>query len=86
MDGIINNYVKKMTIIDIDGFARKQGIIFNEKELNFVMEFIKKNWQELLHNPDSLVLERYQNYFTEENYKKLEKVIKEYRQRYKKSL
>ncbi len=67
---------------DVENFALKNNVSLNEEELNFTYEFVKKNWQIILNNPNAFNLEKYKNRFTEENYAKIEKLIKEYLKKY----
>lgn len=83
MFNIIERYMNKLTKQDVFGFARKNNIFLNEDELDFTYKFVKKNWQTVLANPDSLQIERYRNHFSDENLIKIKKLIKEYSIRYK---
>ena len=56
-----------------------------EKQNN-VLDFIKKNWQEALANPDSLKIDQYKSRFSEENFNKIKKLIIFYRNKYAKYL
>lgn len=44
---IIREYVKKMTLDDINNFAYKNGILLPKGEDKIIYDFIKKNWQEI---------------------------------------
>ncbi|MCI9280232.1 MAG: hypothetical protein HFJ02_05500 [Bacilli bacterium] len=83
MYNIIERYMNKLSPQDIDQFARKNNIFLSSEELNFTFHFVKKNWQFLLNNPNSLNLAKYQNYYSPENFVKIEKLFKEYFSRYK---
>ena len=83
MYNIIERYMNKITQTDIDNFARKNNIFLNEEELAFTYAFVKKNWQTVIANPNSLNLDRYQDKFSEENLIKIKKLFKEYSIRYK---
>lgn len=78
---LIKNYVEKMTKEDCLNFALKNNIVLNEKELDFVYKFIKKNYNEILTNPD-IDFARFKSNFTEENYLKIDKLITELKQKY----
>ena len=65
MFNIIERYMNKLSITDVDNFAKKNNITLNEEELNFTYQFIKKNWQPIIANPATLNLERYKEKFSE---------------------
>lgn len=75
--------MNKLSITDVDNFAKKNGIFFNDEELNFTYQFIKKNWQPILANPATLNLERYKDKYSLENFVKVQKLFKEYTIKYK---
>lgn len=80
---IIERYINKMKIEDVSNFAIKKNINLSENELEFTYNFIKKNWNQILSNPSSLNLERYKNIYSEENFQKINDLIKEYYQKYR---
>ena len=72
-----------MTIEDINSFALSKNINLNDKETIFIYGFIKKNYKEILANPSMLNIDRYKNYFSDENFPKVKKLILEYYSKYK---
>ena len=82
MYSMIERYINKMTKEDILNFANKKNISLSEDELSFTYEFIKKNWDKILSNPNLLDLNRYKNNFSEENFIKIKELIKEYYTKY----
>ncbi len=82
MYNIIEKFILKMTKEDINNFAIKKGVQLNEHELNFIYEFIKKNYKEVLGNPALLNLNLYRQEFSEENFLKIEKIFNEYSKMY----
>ena len=83
MFNIIERYMNKITIDDVNNFAQKNNIFLSAEELNFTFQFIKKNWQAIISNPSLLDLDRYKNRFSEENLIKIKKLFKEYSIKYK---
>lgn len=82
MNNLIGMYVNKMTLKDIDNFFRNNNVILSEKEMMFIYDFVKRNWQELLGSYKSFDLKRYKSYFSAENYPKLEALLEVYRKKY----
>lgn len=82
MYDIINRYINKMTKDDVKNFALTQNIQLNNEEASFIYTFLKKNWEELLGNPNGLIMEKYRNQFSEENYNKINNLVNYYRSTY----
>lgn len=83
MFNIIERFMNKLTITDVNNFAQKNNVSLSPEELEFTYAFVKKNWQNILANPNSLNVERYQNMYTPENFIKIKKLIREYSIKYK---
>jgi len=86
MFNIIERYINKMKKEDINNFALSKNITLSEDELNFTYDFIKKNYKNLLGNPNLLNLELYKNKYSKENFSKITKVYQEYFNRYSRYL
>lgn len=54
MEKLINSYVNKLTKQDILLFADKNNITLTNEEVDIIFNVIKKDWQELLHNPNKI--------------------------------
>ena len=67
---------------DINNFAIKKNVFLSESELNFTYEFLKKNWQDILKNPNAFDINRYKDNFSPENFIKVKKVFEEYYQKF----
>ena len=52
MVNFIKDYVSRLSIDDIDTFAQKNNICLDNEEIEFIYNFIKKNYEALLINPD----------------------------------
>lgn len=83
MYSIIERYMQKITKDDVNEFAKKKSIILTDSELNFTYDFIKKNWDKILSNPNMLNLSRYKNNYSDENFIKINDLIKEYYSKYR---
>lgn len=79
---IIDRYMSLLKKEDVQNFAIKNNVSLSEEELNFTYEFVKKNWRIILSNPNAFHLEKYKDRFTEENYQKINLLIKEYLKKY----
>ena len=54
MEKMINSYVNKLTKNDILKFADKNNITLKNDEIDLIYNVIKKDWQDLLHNPNKV--------------------------------
>lgn len=86
MFNLVERFMNNLSREQVNDFALKKGAYFNEEELNFTYDFIKKNWRSVISNPNLLNLDRYQNIYTPENFGKIKQVFNEYSQKYQKFL
>ena len=82
MYNLIKAYMGRMTIQDVNNFAISKNIILSAEELQFVYDFISKNWEQVVKNPKLLNLDRYKDRFSPENFEKIKKLFLEYSSRY----
>ena len=55
---LIEEYVNRMRLDDVNNFALKQGIILDDEELNIIFKYIKDNYKTILYgNPKDILLE-----------------------------
>ena len=83
MYNIIERYIKNLSKDQINNFALKNNVNLSGLELDFLYVFIKKNYKEVLANPELLNLERYKTKFSEENFVKIKKIFNEYLTKYR---
>lgn len=79
MLGMIEPYINNITKNDINNFALKNNINLNNNELDFIYNFIKNRYKEILSNPNNFSLTRYKNNFTNENFVKINGLINRYK-------
>ena len=82
MYNLIKAYIGKMTIQDVNNFAVSKNIFLSPEELQFVYDFIRKNWEQVIRNPKLLNLDRYKDKFSQDNFVKIKKLFMEYSSRY----
>ena len=82
MYNIIERYMSMLKKEDVFNFAVSNNIFLSNEELNFTYAFIKKNWQDIVKNPNLFEIEKYKNRFSEENFKKVKQLFKEYHQKF----
>ena len=70
---IIKKYIDKLSIQNINNFALNNNIVLTEKELEYMYNLIKNNWEQILSNDDSILLKLNGN-VDNESIKKIEKL------------
>ena len=79
MINIIEPYIRNISKEDINNFALKNNIKLNNNELEFIYNFIKTRYKEVLSNPNNFSLVKYKNNFTNENFIKINGLINRYK-------
>lgn len=79
MLNIIEPYINNITKSDINSFAVKNNINLSNNELEFIYNFIKTRYKEVLSNPNNFSLTKYKNNFSNENFVKINGLINHYK-------
>ena len=72
-----------LSIEDVSNFATSKNVSLSSEELDFVYDFVKKNWEQVIKNPSLLNLDRYKDHFNPDNFLKIKKLFNEYSAKYK---
>ena len=86
MFNMIDKYMQRITKEDVNNFAISKNIILDNDELDFTYYFIKKNYKDLLKNPNLFNIDQYQSKYHNDNFNKIKKVYIEYFSKYHKFL
>ncbi len=79
---LIERYINNMSIHDLNNLAISKGIGLSKDELEFSYNYIKKNWKNVLSNYSLFDFDKYKEKFSDENFIKIKKLIKEYTLKY----
>ncbi len=79
MLNLVEPYINKLSREDINSFALKNNIRLNSNELEFIFNFIKTRYKEILSNPNSFSLTKYKNNFSNENFVKINGLVNRYK-------
>lgn len=79
MLNLIEPYINNITKNDINSFALKNNINLSNNELEFIYNFIKNRYKEVLNNPNNFSLTKYKNNFSNENFVKINGLINRYK-------
>ncbi len=86
MFNMIDKYMQSITKDDVNNFAKSKNITLSESELNFTYAFVKKNYKEMLKNPNLFKIDRYKDHYQGNNFEKIKKVYIEYFSKYQRFL
>lgn len=78
MYNMIEKYIEKLKLDDLDAIFKKNNLNLSSEELNFSFHFLKKNWQTYLTNPSSFNIDKYKNYYSSENFFKIKELYAQY--------
>lgn len=76
-------YISKMNKNDIKNYCIKNNITIDDDELEIIYTYIKENWYEMCFNDTSVTLNKIKKVLKPESYKIAEKLIIEYKEKYK---
>ena len=81
MNNIINLYIKKIKIDDIDKFAKNNNITLSNEELKYIYN-LKFKYSNILENEDKILIES-KSFLSSDNYNKIKDLLEKYKKRYK---
>ena len=79
MINMVEKYINNLNKNDINSFALKNNIHLNNNELDFIYNFIKTRYKDILNNPSNFDLVRYKQNFSNENFIKINAIINKYK-------
>lgn len=82
IEKLIIQYIDRMTIADINDFARKNGIVLNDDELDLVYYHIKNNWRTIVYGNPKPILEELKSKVDNLTYQKIENLYIDFRNKY----
>ena len=79
---LIKNYVSRLSLSDIDSFARSHGILFTNSELNLVNDYIKRDWHTIIYGNPRPILDSLKDSLDDFKYNKIENLYIEFKNKY----
>lgn len=79
MINFIESYINNITKEQINTFALNNNINLNKNELDFIYNFIKTRYKDILTNPNSFSLTKYRENFSNENFIKINGLVNRYK-------
>lgn len=71
-----------MSINDVYKFAQKNSVELTNNEANTILEAIKEDWETLVFGNHNVILDKNKNKLNENLMKKINELIKEYKNKY----
>ncbi len=78
---LVKKYINRLSINDLEKFARANNISYSQNELNIIYNFILNNYNDLL-NENIRVFEKIKDKISPTLYKRLLNLYIEYKQKY----
>lgn len=78
----VSNYINKLTKEEMILFLKKENIVLNNEETEFLFSYIKKNWKLIFDNQDKIFLDLKEN-LNITTYIKIEPILIFYKEKYK---
>ena len=82
MKSLIKNYIELLTIDKLKEFASKNNIILNNNEIEYLLNLVKNNYEDILKD-DTKYLEEVKNNINSTEYSKVKELYLYYKNRYK---
>lgn len=82
IEKLIVQYVDRLTSADIDDFARKNGIILDNDELDLIYYHIKHNWRTIVYGNPKPILEDLKTKVNNTSYQKIENLYVNFKNKY----
>lgn len=79
---LINEYVNRMTIDDVNKFALQNGINLKDNELQLIYNYIKNDWRTIVFGNPRGILDDLKNKLDPNSYSKIESLYIFFKNRY----
>lgn len=83
IEKLIIQYIERINQNDIDGFAKKNGIVLSDKEIDLIYYHVKNNWRTIIYGNPKSILEDIKNNVNELSYQKIENLYIDFKNKYK---
>lgn len=83
IENIIKEYLKKLTVKDINDFALKYNFKLKLNEDKIIYNFIMNHWKEIYSQDPTLAFQKLKNIVSQDTYNFAIKLYNEYKNKYK---
>ena len=85
-ENLIKEHISKLTINDINKFAKENNIFLTNEELNNIYNIVKNNWKELVYGDSNLIFESNRLKVNHNNYNKIKELFDFFKKKYQRFL
>lgn len=78
-DKLIENYIKNMTINDLDALAKNNNIFLNNQEKIILYDYLQKYWYQFYKGNPTNIINDLKNKITQENFEKGLNIYNQYK-------
>ena len=86
IENLIKEHVSKLTVNDIDKFAKENNIYLTNEELDNVYSIIKNNWYTLVYGDSNSIFENNRSKVNKTNYDKIKELFEFFKKKYQRFL
>lgn len=86
IENLIKEHINKLTIFDVDRFAKDNNIFLNSEELDNVYDIVKRNWKELVYGDSNSIFESNRSKVDSNNYDKIKDLFDLFKKKYQRFL
>ena len=86
IENLIKQHISKLTIDDIDKFAKENNIFLTNEELNNVYNIVKSDWEKLVYGDSNSVFESNRSKVDNNNYNKIKELFDFFKKKYQRFL
>ena len=86
IEKLIKEHIEKLTLNDIDMFAKKNDVILSNEELNCVFDVVKNNWYDLIYGDYNSIFENNRSKINDSNYDKIRELFDFFKKKYQRFL
>jgi hypothetical protein len=73
-DLLIQEYINRLTLDDINAFAKQEGITVNEEEKKIIYSYLKEHWRTILYGNPRGIFDELKNKLNPDTYNKVEQL------------
>lgn len=86
VENLIKEHISKLTIDDINKFAKENNIYLANEELDNVYNIVKNNWYALVYGDSNSVFENNRSKVNSDNYNKIKDLFDFFKKKYQRFL
>lgn len=86
IENLIKEHINKLTVNDIDRFAKENNIILSDEELNNIFIIVKNDWHDLIYGNSEMIFTNNRSKVSDCNYEKIKELFNFFKKKYQRFL